>query len=78
MSYRNFQNRDCEFYPCHDMEEINCLFCFCPLYGEEDCGGDFVMITGKDGSPLKDCSNCCLPHRPEGYDEIIKRLKAGR
>lgn len=34
-SYRFFQNRACEFFPCHaveDVEKFNCLFCYCPLY----------------------------------------------
>lgn len=77
MSYRYFENRDCEYYPCHKMEEMNCLFCFCPLYREEDCGGDFVIITGKDGEKVKDCSGCHMPHTKEGYDRIIGHLKGG-
>ncbi len=74
MSSRYFENKDCEYYPCHAMETINCLFCFCPLYSFADCGGSYTMIPGKDGTPIKDCSNCCLPHTPEGYDCIIGRL----
>ncbi len=74
MSYKHFQNKDCEFYPCHDTDEINCLFCFCPLY-DMDCGGNFVLIEGSDGKTIKDCSNCNLPHSKDGYDYVIKRLK---
>ena len=38
-----FQNRACEYFPCHKGvadEDFNCLFCYCPLYllGDE-CGG---------------------------------------
>ena len=44
MNYQFFQNRDCEFFPCHQgvrKEDFNCLFCYCPLYAlGEDCGGD--------------------------------------
>ena len=39
--YTWFQNRDCEYFPCHDdvrEEEFNCLFCYCPLYRSKDCG----------------------------------------
>ncbi len=74
MSYKHFQNTECEFYPCHETEELNCLFCFCPLY-DTDCGGDFVMIDGKNGEKIKDCSNCNLPHGKDGYDYVINRLK---
>ncbi len=74
MSSRYFQNKDCEYYPCHPMEELNCLFCFCPLYPFPDCGGDFTMLPQRDGSSIKDCSNCCLPHTKAGYDTIIARL----
>ena len=33
--YAFFQNRDCEYFPCHETkhpEDFNCLFCYCPLY----------------------------------------------
>lgn len=73
MSYKFFQNIECEFYPCHNTKDLNCLFCFCPLYNM-DCGGDFVLIEGRDGKPLKDCSGCTLPHSKDGYDYVIKRL----
>lgn len=75
--YKFFCHTACEFYPCHDMptEELNCLFCFCPLYSlGEECGGDFTYIEGADGVPVKDCSACILPHRRENYDYIVGRL----
>ena len=40
--YAFFQNRACEFFPCHkgaDAENFNCLFCYCPLYA---LGGNCV------------------------------------
>ena len=33
--YDFFQNRECEYFPCHpgaDPETFSCLFCYCPLY----------------------------------------------
>ena len=40
--YAFFQNRACEYFPCHetdDPEHFNCLFCYCPLYAlGELCG----------------------------------------
>ena len=43
-SYRFFQKKSCEYFPCHkvkDSSEFNCLFCYCPLYALGDnCGGN--------------------------------------
>jgi len=71
MSYRFFQNRECEYFPCHKVKEtdsFNCLFCYCPLYSRMDCGGKYVMLEGG----IKDCSSCLLPHY--NYDYILKKL----
>ncbi len=74
MSSRFFQNRDCEYFPCHkdaDPETFNCLFCYCPLYAlGESCGGGFTYT--KDG--VKDCSACLFPHRPENYGRVCETL----
>lgn len=60
-----FENKECEYYPCHrDIDNINCLFCFCPLFW--DCGY-------KDGGV--GCSTCLFPHRPESYPYIMQYLK---
>lgn len=69
-----FENKDCEFYPCHQTDRLNCLFCFCPLYSIE-CGGNFKQINKKNGQIIKDCSDCLLPHTDTGYNYIIKMLK---
>ena len=70
--YKFFCNKDCEYYPCHKgLSEINCLFCFCPLYRDENCGGNFTVL----GNGIKDCSNCVFPHVPANYDKIIERLR---
>lgn len=72
--YQFFQNRDCEFFPCHkgvEVEQFNCLFCYCPLYPLGDtCGGSFCYTS--DG--IKDCSQCCRPHIRENYDCIISQM----
>lgn len=70
MNYQFFTNKDCEYYPCHKAEIINCLFCFCPLYPMKNCGGNFTILE----SGNKDCSNCLLPHTMQGYDYVIKKL----
>ena len=69
MSYKFFKNTACEYYPCHCLDEINCLFCFCPLYGL-DCPGDYIILE----NGVKDCSGCVLPHKKENYEMIIRCL----
>ncbi len=73
MSYKYFQNRDCEYFPCHacDGEDFNCLFCYCPLYALGDsCGGNFTYLE----NGIKDCSACLLPHRAKSYDYICSKF----
>lgn len=77
-SYRFFQNRECEFFPCHevqDEDDFNCLFCYCPLYLDDNCiGSPEYIITGR-GQRIKDCSSCLVVHRPEMYDKVIAHLR---
>ena len=72
-SSRFFQNRDCEYYPCHPgvpEEEFSCLFCYCPLYAlGKRCGGDWTYTA----RGIKDCSHCDFPHRKENYDAVLAR-----
>ncbi len=69
-----FANKDCQFYPCHTCEEdINCLFCYCPLY-TMDCPGNYEMIE-KNGSRIKSCMNCIYPHLAANYSKVIELLK---
>ena len=42
--YKFFSHKQCEYYPCHQLDEINCLFCYCPLYILKDCKGHYKMI----------------------------------
>ncbi len=76
-SYRFFQNKECQFFPCHkgqDEENFNCLFCYCPLYLDDNCiGSPEYIITGR-GQRIKDCSSCLVVHRPEMYDKVIIHL----
>ena len=73
-NYNFFQNRECEYFPCHagaDPENFNCLFCFCPLYALADkCGGNFTYTD----AGIKDCSGCLRPHRRENYEEITAQI----
>ncbi len=68
-NYKYFAHRECEFYPCHKAEKLNCLFCYCPLYFLE-CGGSYRLTS----RGLKDCSQCLLPHSETGYDYIVQKL----
>jgi Zn-finger protein len=72
--YKFFQNRECEFFPCHsgaDPETFSCLFCYCPLYALSDkCGGNCTFL----GNGIKDCSNCLFPHKTENYDAMMVRM----
>lgn len=73
-SYRFFSNTECEYFPCHKTakpERFNCLFCFCPLYLFEECGGNYRVLE----SGVKDCTTCLIPHTYEGYDHILARLR---
>lgn len=74
MSYSFFQNSECEYFPCHKIEdekEFNCLFCYCPLYAlGESCGGNYTY-TDKG---VKNCKNCSFPHEKANYKEVIARF----
>lgn len=71
--YRFFQNRQCEYFPCHrdvDEKDFNCLFCYCPLYAlGRRCGGQ----CGYTAEGHKDCSACAFPHRRSSYDAVLSR-----
>ncbi|MBR7074034.1 MAG: cysteine-rich small domain-containing protein [Oscillospiraceae bacterium] len=72
--YQFFQNRECEYFPCHkgvEEADFNCLFCYCPLYTlGENCSGNFVYTeTG-----VKSCVNCNFPHKRENYTALLKRF----
>ena len=70
--YKYFQNSDCEHFPCHpeaDPDNFNCLFCYCPMYRDDDCPGDPEYTEG-----IKDCSKCDYPHKAENYYNIVDFL----
>lgn len=73
-SYKYFSNKDCKYYPCHEgAEELNCLFCYCPLYSLEACPGDYGYIES-NGKLIKECKDCTFPHKAENYELIIALL----
>ena len=68
-----FVNRECEYYPCHDVsdDKFSCLFCYCPLYGVEDCGGNYTYSD----KGIRNCRDCTFPHDRDNYAGVIKKLK---
>ena len=77
MSYKFFSNKACEYFPCHkgiDVDDFNCLFCFCPLYVLKDqCGGQYKYLENN----IKSCENCDLPHNgTKGYDVIRGKIES--
>ena len=69
-----FRNCECDKFPCHKMADtdgFNCLFCYCPLYPLEDCGGNYTFTE----KGVKDCSDCTLPHKADNYQYVIDKLK---
>ena len=72
--FKYYQNKECEYFPCHEnaKEDFNCMFCYCPLYVlGKNCGGNF-RYTEKG---RKDCSKCLVPHKRENYEKIIGRYQ---
>ena len=73
-NYKFFQNKACEYFPCHngvDAENFSCMFCYCPLYALGDrCGGNFTYTE----NGVKDCTNCVKPHRRENYEKIMDKM----
>lgn len=67
-----FQNRDCEYFPCHegvDPDRFNCLFCYCPLYAlGPRCGGAFRYTERGH----KNCTGCTLLHDGDAGARIVK------
>ena len=73
IEYSFFAHKNCEYFPCHetkDLENFNCLFCYCPLYAlGSKCGGNFKYTD----NGIKDCSACLLPHKRKNYGYIMSK-----
>ena len=73
-SYKYFENRECQYYPCHEGEQnLNCLFCYCPFYSFEGCPGEYNYIE-TNGKKVKDCMKCTFPHEAKNYETIISLM----
>jgi len=72
-SHKYFKNIECKYFPCHEIKNdgfFNCLFCFCPLFSDKNCGGKYLLVNEK-----KDCSQCTIVHDKPGYKYIQKNLQ---
>jgi precorrin-2/cobalt-factor-2 C20-methyltransferase len=65
-----FCNEECEYYPCHrDLKEINCLFCYCPLFW--DC----PFQNGGAKSKGLECPDCTYAHKRENYAHVMQLIR---
>jgi Zn-finger protein len=65
---------------CHDVQDLNCLFCFCPNYDRSVKEGKCKInspkgkyIDNHEGKIL-DCSDCDFPHSKEVVKKILMRI----
>ena len=73
------RNRECKYYPCHDLtgigsafardsssydSEMDCTFCFCPFYPCNDGVTGGETIITKSGELVWGCKNCGWIHKP--------------
>lgn len=71
-SFDYYENHDCKYYPCHESDHINCMFCYCPLYGLKKCPGKPEFVEKEDGRLIKSCIKCTFPHDRDNYGKIMK------
>jgi Zn-finger protein len=65
------RGKECPYYPCHDLADMDCEYCYCPLYDLGDkCGGNYVILS----NGIKDCSHCNRPHTAEGKLDIQQMI----
>lgn len=78
---------NCEYYPCHDLKDMSCQWCYCPFYvycsnldeealkvlkKEVGINGYWLERPGK--KPVFACEKCTFPHRPEVAQFIYSKL----
>jgi Zn-finger protein len=62
----------CPHYPCHKIEDMECEFCYCPIY---PCYNDDLgeYISRLDGSLVWDCSECTIMHTKKFVDAFQRK-----
>jgi Zn-finger protein len=65
---------------CHDLENLNCFFCYCPNYDKSVKEGKCKInspkgkyINNHEGKIL-DCSDCDFPHKKENAIKLLEIL----
>lgn len=62
---------------CHNIENLNCLFCYCPNYDmsvkEGTCRISSVKVkyVDKHEKKILDCTDCDFPHKKENIKKIL-------
>ena len=67
-----FQDKDCEYYPCHNMDDMYCNKCYCSIY---PCKNTKYGVYLKNG--VWSCKKCTLVHTKEyvRISDILKKEK---
>ena len=83
MSHKLFTNKKCVYFPCHAAPadgEFNCLFCYCPLYGYDNCPGNPMYVWSEEKQVfIKDCQLCTYVHEgKESWDRVQEFLAKNR
>ena len=65
---------------CHEIEELNCFFCYCPNYDRSIKEGRCKInnlkgkyINNHEGK-IWDCSDCTSPHEKENAIKLLEGL----
>lgn len=65
---------------CHNIENLNCFFCYCPEYNRslEEGGCKINSPSGKyiktTNGKIWDCSGCTFPHEKENVIKLLYDL----
>ena len=66
--------------PCHNIENLNCLFCFCPNYDLSFKEGKCKINSPKRKyienhlGRILDCSDCDFPHKIDNVKSILLKI----
>lgn len=65
---------------CHNVEDLNCFFCYCPNYDRSVKEGGCKINSPKGKyidnhkGKIWDCSDCDLPHKKENAIKLLEGL----
>ena len=69
------QNKECEYFPCHNIDNLQCDFCYCPLYPCYDKRVRGKIIKNDKGEDIWDCKDCVILHKKQNVNLIIEMIK---